>query len=30
MQKKQYRIRNWHDYNEALVKRGDINLMRIK
>lgn len=25
MQKKQYRIRNWHDYNEALVKRGDIN-----
>jgi hypothetical protein len=25
MQKKRYHVRNWQDYNEALVKRGDIN-----
>ena len=25
MQKKRYRVRNWPDYNEALVKRGDVN-----
>jgi hypothetical protein len=25
MQKKRYRVRNWQDYNEALVKRGYIN-----
>ncbi len=25
MQKKRYHVRNWKDYNEALVKRGDIN-----
>jgi hypothetical protein len=25
MQKKRYRVRNWQDYNEALVKRGAIN-----
>jgi hypothetical protein len=24
-EKQQYRIRNWQDYNEALVKRGEIN-----
>jgi Transposase DDE domain len=25
MQKKRYHVRNWQDYNEALVKRGYIN-----
>ena len=24
--KSQYRIRNWHDYNESLVQRGSITL----
>lgn len=25
MQKKRYHVRNWKDYNEALVKRGELN-----
>jgi Transposase DDE domain len=24
--KRQYRIRNWHDYNEALVRRGSLDM----
>ncbi len=26
MAKKQYRVRNWSDYNKALVKRGSVTL----